>query len=206
MSRLPPFHLPVEVNAQNVRVRIRPITPADRERVLRGLRQISKETSYHRFFTPRFVPSEAQLRYLTEVDGDRHVALAAVNADDPSEPGLGAARYVRLKEEPDVAEAAILVIDEYQRHGVGALLMAALSRHAYENGVRAFRAYVMQENDAFLDYLRSLGATREIVNMGVVEIDLPVYANAEDFPETPVHDRVRWAWRALNEALVEKEV
>jgi len=201
MSRLPPFRLPIVVEARGIRVRIRPITPADRERVLEGLRQISNETSYHRFFTPRFTPNESQLRYLTDVDGERHVALGAVDADNPAEPGIGAARYVRLEEDPTVAEAALLVIDRYQRHGVGALLMAALSRHAHNHGVRAFRAYVMQDNDEFLDYLRSLGDARERVHAGVVEIDLPLYTCAEDFPDSAAQDRLRWAWQAVNAAL-----
>jgi GNAT superfamily N-acetyltransferase len=200
MNELPPFHLPVTVETQGLRVRLRPITPDDRERVLEGLRKISRETSYHRFFTPQFVPNEAQLRYLTEVDGEHHVAIAAVNADDPAEPGLGAARYVRLDDEPTVAEAAALVIDDYQRHGVGALLLAALSRHAYDHGVRAFRAYVMQHNTDFLEYLRSLGTVREKVHDGVCEIDLPVVTAADDLPQGPEHEAVRRAWRAINGA------
>jgi len=201
MSDLPPFHLPVTVETQGVRVRLRPITPDDRERMLEGLKKISTETSYHRFYTPRFTPSETQLRYLTEVDGKQHVAIGAVNADDPSEPGLGAARYVRLDDEPAVAEAAALVIDEYQRKGVGGLLLAALNRHAHENGVRAFRAYVMQENTEFLDYLRSLGSVREEVHEGVVQIDIPVITSAEQVPDTHDHRGVREAWMAFNDAL-----
>lgn len=201
MTELSPFHLPVTVDTQGLRVRLRPITPDDRQRVLEGLRKISEETSYHRFFTPQFMPNEAQLRYLTEVDGDRHVAIGAVDADDPTEPGLGAARYVRLEDDPTVAEAAALVIDDYQRHGVGALLLAALNRHAYEHGVRAFRAYVMQENTDFLDYLRSLGTVREVVHEGVCEIDLPVITTADDLPQGPEHKAVRRAWQAFNDAL-----
>jgi len=201
MPDLPPFHLPVTVETQGLRIRLRPITPDDRERILEGLRQISRETSYHRFFTPQFTPNESQLRYLTEVDGTRHVAVGAFDADDPTEPGLGAARYVRLDGAPSVAEAAALVIDNYQRHGVGALLLAALSRHAYEHGVRAFRAYVMQENTDFLDYLRSLGTVREVVHEGVCEIDLPVIISADDVPHGLEHEAVRQAWRAFNDAL-----
>lgn len=201
MPDLRPFHLPVTVETQGLRVRLRPITPDDRERILEGLRQISQETSYHRFFTPQFTPNESQLRYLTEVDGEHHVAIGAVNADDPREPGLGAARYVRLDEDPSVAEAAALVIDSYQRHGVGALLLAALNRHAYEHGVRAFRAYVMQENTDFLEYLRSLGTVREVVHEGVCEIDLPVITTADDLPQGLEHEAVRQAWKAFNEAL-----
>jgi len=215
-ERLPPFDLPVSVEIGGVTVRIRFVTPDDRERILAGLREISPETSYHRFFTPRFVPNASQLRYLTEVDGDRHVAIAAVEAS-PDEPGIGVARYVRLKESLDdpslgdsagdlaVAEAAALVIDRYQGLGIGSLLLAAMNRHAYENGVRAFRCYVMEENQDVIEFLRDIGTVREIIQDGVAELDLPVYRSISDVPASPHFNRLRTSWSLLHQALTEKD-
>jgi len=215
-KRLPPFDLPVSVEVGGVTVRIRFVTPDDRERILAGLREISPETSYHRFFTPRFVPNASQLRYLTEVDGDRHVAIAAVEAS-PDEPGIGVARYVRLKESLDdpslgdsagdlaVAEAAALVIDRYQGLGIGSLLLAAMNRHAYENGVRAFRCYVMEENQDVIEFLRDIGTVREIIRDGVAELDLPVYRSISDVPASPHFNRLRTSWSLLHQALTEKD-
>ncbi len=215
-ERLPPFNLPVSVEIGGVTVRIRFVTPDDRERILAGLREISPETSYHRFFTPRFVPNASQLRYLTEVDGDRHVAFAAVEAS-PDEPGIGVARYVRLKESLDdpspgdsagdvaVAEAAALVIDRYQGLGIGSLLLAAMNRHAYENGVRAFRCYVMEENQGVIEFLRDIGTVRAVIRDGVAELDLPVYRSISDVPASPHFNRLRTSWSLLHQALTEKD-
>lgn len=188
---------PVTVPIDGMTVRIRPISPDDRERILNGLKEISAETSYHRFFTPFFYPNEEQLRYLTEVDGEHHVALGAVDAATEGEPGLGAARYVRLADEPEVAEAAVIVVDRYQKRGIGTLLLAALSRYAHGKGVRVFRAYVMQDNRRFLEYLRGLGPLREEARDGVVEVDLPVYGHPDQLPDDPRIDRARRAWQLL---------
>lgn len=214
-ERLPPFELPVSVDIGGLTVRLRFVTPDDSGRILAGLREISPETSYHRFFTPRFVPNASQLRYLTHVDGDQHVAIAAVEAS-PDEPGIGVARYVRLDEsleeareessgDASVAEAAALVIDRYQGRGIGSLLLAAMNRHAYENGVRAFRAYVMEENRDVIEFLRDIGTVREVIRDGVAELDLPVYRSISDVPASPHFDRLRASWTLLQQALRKKE-
>ena len=168
--------------------------------MLEGLQSITVETSYRRFFTPSFYPSDDELRYLTDVDYDRHVALGVVDCTQAGHPGVGAARYVRLADEPTIAEAAVLVIDAYQHRGIGSLLLAALSQHAAQNGVARFRGFVLQDNDAFLSFLRALGAVDETTREGVVQIDLPVYPDPDPVPKTPLTERAHWAWEKLQTA------
>jgi GNAT superfamily N-acetyltransferase len=94
----------------------------------------------------------------------------------------------------------VLVIDAYQERGIGSLLLAALSRHAAHHGVDRFRGYVLEDNRPFLDYLRALGAAGEATEEGVVRVDLPVYARADDVPRTPETTRAIWAWHTLDQA------
>jgi len=197
-SRWDPF--PLRVSVEDLDLIIRPVTAADKSRIVEGLRAISPETSYRRFFTPTFYPSDEQLRYLTDIDGERHMALGAVDASKEGAPGVGVARYIRLSEEPTVAEAAILVIDAYQRRGVGSVLLVALSRYAWHHGIRTFRGYVLPDNRAFLRYLQALGARKEQVEDGILQLDLPVLGRAEDLPETPAAQRARRAWRTVDTA------
>ena len=198
--RSPSMSFPLRLTVHGQTFCLRPITPDDRERVRKGLEQISEETSYHRFFTPHFSPNDAHLRYLTEVDGDQHVALGLVDCDRSGQPGVGAARYVRVSDEPTVAEAAILVIDRYQDQGLGSILLAALSRYAVHHGVERFRAYVLQDNTAFLDYLHGLGGVEEHAQEGMMVMEMPVRATAEDLPPTEAAARARWAATCLDRA------
>ncbi len=197
-SRWDPF--PLRVSVGDLDLIIRPVKAADKSRIVEGLRAISSETSYRRFFTPTFYPSDEQLRYLTDIDGERHMALGAIDASKEGAPGVGVARYIRLSEEPTVAEAAILVVDAYQKRGVGSILLVALSRYAWHHGIRTFRGYVLLDNQAFLRYLQSLGAHKERAEDGVLQIDLPVPGRLEDLPETPAAQRARWAWRLVDKA------
>ena len=79
------------------RVLFRRVRPDDKDRLQRGLAQLSPESRYLRFFGPLDHFTAGQLRYLTEVDFRDHFAWVATLPDLPGEPGIGIARWIRLK-------------------------------------------------------------------------------------------------------------
>ncbi len=196
----PILQFPLLVTGEAHRLCIRPVTPADREEIRQGLQTLSPETTYRRFFVSAFSPGDRELRYLTEVDGENHVALGAIDCTHHPPRGTGVARYVRLSEEPTVAEAAVVVIDAYQGRGIGSLLMAALSKRAAECGLERFRGYVLMENTGVVQGLRALGAAESPVEGGILQLDVPIYPTRDDLPEDSALQRVRWAWRAIEAA------
>src|SRR5262249_26789271 len=88
-------------------VELRPIRPEDKPIFLDGFARLTPESRYLRFFTGKDHLTDAELAYLTEVDGERHFALGAIAPDGR---GAGVARFVRLEDEPDVAELAVTVV------------------------------------------------------------------------------------------------
>jgi len=165
-------------------VLLRPITPADKERLQEGLRGLSPESRYRRFMMPLKELSDRQLRQLTEIDYLDHMAWGAELADDPEAPGLGLARYTRLPDEPSVAEAAIAVRDSHQRLGLGTLLLGALARSAATNGVERFRAYVLEDNRPMLRILEGLGAQQCPAEPGLVCMEVPVATDPDGLPNS----------------------
>lgn len=183
---------PVEVTLRDgTRVRIRPIRPDDKARLQEGLQRLSPQSRYLRFHTGVDRLSDAQLRYLTEIDYADHMAWVAVDPDRHEAAGMGVARYVRLPAEPDVAEAAVTVIDEHQGKGLGSVLLTVLSRSAIEHGIRVLRNYVLVENEAMLALLDELGAQRYEESEGLYRVDMPLPADARDLPETPAKGVLR---------------
>lgn len=162
-----------------------PIGPGDKERIREGIKKLSPETSYHRFFTPAFRASEQELAYLTDIDGESHMAIGARDLTREGEPGIGVARYVRLSDTPRVAEAAVLVVDAYQDRGIGSLLMAVLGAYAAERGIETFRAYVLRDNNMFLQFLTALGAKVAGSEQGAVVVNVPVFTNRDQIPDRP---------------------
>jgi RimJ/RimL family protein N-acetyltransferase len=123
-------------------VRVRPIAPEDKPLLVEGLRQLSPETSFRRFLSPKVSFTAAELRYLTEVDGHDHVALVAIDEDGDL---VGVGRFVRL-EDPTEAEIAIVVADPLQGEGLGTRLGYALIEEAIRHGVERFTATMQGDN------------------------------------------------------------
>ena len=111
-----------------------------------GLRHLSAESVQRRFLTPKSSFSRAELRYLTEVDGRDHVALVAEYPGDPVRRLIAVARFVRLHDDPEAAEAAIVVADNWQRRGLGSLLAEQLAARARGSGIRRFTATMASDN------------------------------------------------------------
>ncbi|MEA2272497.1 MAG: hypothetical protein QOI98_1205 [Solirubrobacteraceae bacterium] len=127
------------------RVRIRYIRPTDRDRLATAHGRLSAETIHKRYLAAKPRLTAAELAYLTEVDGRNHVAVVAVLADSPDEI-VAVGRFVRLQDEPDAAEVAIVVGDCHQGHGLGRQLGAVLADEALTRGIKRFRASMLAEN------------------------------------------------------------
>jgi len=146
--------------ANGRRLLIRPIRPDDRAELQRGLSRLSQRTIQQRFLTakPRF--SSRELTYLTEVDGVDHIALAAVELEFPQRV-VAVARAVRMPDEPDLAEWAIVVGDHLQGLGLGRLLVEALGDAARAAGITRFSATMLGDNVAVHRLMRRVTARFE---------------------------------------------
>lgn len=171
--------------ADGRRVLFRPIEPSDKTRVQEGLKQLSPESRYRRFFRHIDHFTDQELQYLTEVDGTDHVAWMAILADEPGQPGVGVARWIRVKNEPDVAEAAVTVVDAFHHKGIGRTLLWIIGRVAIEKGVKYFRAYTMGENSSMLGVLESFGAVPGKWDGGVLELTVPLPTDPDALALTP---------------------
>jgi len=157
-------------------VRLRLVVPDDKEILRAGFERLSPASRYARFLAPKSQLSDDELRYLCEVDHDRHVAIGAVR--DDGEPGaapvgLGIARFIQLADPPHTAEAAIAVADEVQHQGLGRLLFLRLVAAAAERGIERFRCEVLGSNAGMAGLLAQISPDRTIeVSSGVMAIEI----------------------------------
>jgi len=131
------------------RVYLRLARPSDKEMVLDGFERLSPDSRYARFMAPKSKLTDAELRYLTEVDGIDHFAIGAIRRHLVSkDEGVGIARFVRLHDQPDTAEPAVTVADDYQGKGLGSILLQRLIEAAWERDIRWFVTELLAENTA----------------------------------------------------------
>lgn len=155
-------------------VLIGPLHPNDRDRFVSGMERASPDSLYKRFMTPVTRLTSSQLAYLLGVDHHDHEALLAV--DEESGEAVGVGRFVRYPDTPDLAEVALLVIDDWHGYGLGKALLRLLAERARELGIGRFEATVLIDNRPMLALLDSLGAPRTRSNDGtttMVEVELP---------------------------------
>ena len=161
---------------------IREIRSTDKANLARGLEGMSEESRYKRFLGPKPSLSEAELRYLTEVDGHDHHALVAVSAGQ-EEQIVAVARYVRLPDDPLAAEAAITVCDDVQGKGLGSLLARRISDAARENGIERITATIASDNRPALALMRQIDARLAGAPVGSSVTEL-----VAQLPEAPVDE------------------
>jgi len=158
------------------KVSVRDIRPSDGDMLRQSFERLSPESRYRRFFTGMNELSDEHVRYLTQVDGHDHVAIVAVvdSLDLKVEEGQGVARFIRLREDPEVAEAAVTVMDNAQRKGLGRLLLSMLVERARAEGVKRFRAEVLRENEPMMRLLLGAGASFHCEDSATVIFDVPI--------------------------------
>ena len=145
---------------------VRPIAPEDKPLLAEGLRQMSPETAFRRFLTPKVSFSAAELRYLTEVDQRDHIAYVALQG----ETLVAVARAVRT--DAHTADLAIVVGDPWQRLGLGRQLVALVTERAREQGVTQIAGTMLAGNAAALKLMRGFGThvDRDVMSHGVREV------------------------------------
>lgn len=164
------------VLADGTALLLRAIQPSDKAGLVEGFARLSVESRRRRFFTTKTALSEQELHYLTECDGINHFAIVALHdAGGPDQEGVGVARLVRLRETPQVAELAIVVLDDWQRRGIGSLLLERLIGAASERKVERIRAVALADNHEIRSLLaRHAEDLEELNEDGLVQITIPV--------------------------------
>jgi RimJ/RimL family protein N-acetyltransferase len=148
-------------------VLIRQVRSTDAPLLADGFARLSPRSRRMRFLGAKTTLSAAELRYFTEVDHHDHEAIGALSAADGR--GVGVARYVRDADDPQAAEVAVTVVDDWQGRGLGTELLSWLSERARQAGIHRFTALVAAENVAVAGLARKLGACLAGRGPGTVE-------------------------------------
>ena len=164
-------------------VRLRPIAPEDKPLLVDMFERLSEQSRYRRFFMRLRHLSPGTLSQFTELDHANREAIIAI--EPASGHALGVARYVRSSDDPQEAEVAVAVVDDWHRRGLGPALLAQLRTRAQQQGIRRFVAIVQASNRDALALADDIGASRLRAagpNLELV-IELPL---REDLPSRPL--------------------
>jgi RimJ/RimL family protein N-acetyltransferase len=174
------------------RILIRPVRSTDASLIAEGFARLSERSRRMRFLGKKDELTPAELHYYANVDHHDHEALGAL---DPADGRLaGVARYVRDADDPQAAEIALTIADDWQGRGLGTELLARLSDRAREEGIRRFTAVMASENVPMGMLLRSVGAVQTGRNFGTLEYEIALVR--------PDEYNLEWWFRCVEEASV----
>ena len=149
---------------------IRQVQAADAPLLADGFARLSAESRSTRCLGAKKELSPAELRYLVDVDHYDHEALGAL--EHPGGQGVGIARYIRQPSDPQTAEIAVTVIDDWQGRGLGTELIRQLSGRAWRAGIRRFIAMATADNRAAVRLLRTMRAQPVRCGAGAVDYEI----------------------------------
>lgn len=152
---------------------LRPIDRADAPRLMRLHDHLSTEAQYFRFFGPKPHLTRAEAEYLANVDFHKRFAIVAEVTEDGEKELVGVGRFD--VNAPRVAEAAVVVRDDYQHVGLGTAILDRMREIGRGAGLDAFKADVLAENTRMLDILEANGLdVTKTEPTGVVSVSAPL--------------------------------
>jgi GNAT superfamily N-acetyltransferase len=167
----PARYFAVEKLRDGRRLEIRALKPEDRAGLLAAVDRTSPKSLYRRFFSARRRFTERETAYFVNVDFQTHVALVAVVDEEGRPVIVGGGRYIVV--EPEKAEVAFAVVDEYQGQGIGSALMRHLAIIARGTGLRQFIAELLAENTPMLKVFEKSGCRlRTTLESQVLHVEL----------------------------------
>lgn len=140
------------------KLRLGTLSPENRVQLSKSLKDLSHESIRNRFMGSKKEFSEKELEYLTNIDGWNHYAIG-IEEREKACRGVAIARLVRSSTDPLEAEIAITIIDEYQKCGLGSLLMKMIGLAASERKLERLSFTFLPQNEAIIKLIHRLGPT-----------------------------------------------
>jgi GNAT superfamily N-acetyltransferase len=158
----------------------------DAELLERMFYRLSSETRWRRFFMPLDNIDADQVRRetvrLATVHPEREVALLATAMEEGREEIVAVARYGRIGDGSECAEASIVVRDDYQCAGMGAQLFDLLVQVGLARGVHHMILLTHADNTGMIGLVHHLGLPYSgKYTSGLYEIDVRLADNEPPF-------------------------
>jgi RimJ/RimL family protein N-acetyltransferase len=144
-----------ELLSDGSQIDIRALRPEDEADMLAAVGKASAQSLQRRFFVMKRHFSDKERAFFMDIDFKNHVAIVAVAEEAGRKVIVGGGRYIVF--EPGRAEMAFVVVDTWQRRGIGSILMRHLVKIASDARLQELTAEVLPENAPMLKVFGKFG-------------------------------------------------
>lgn len=145
-----------KITRTGLRIFLRPVKISDEPLLKDFFYSLSDNSMYLRFASARKDMPHQRLQEFVAVDYARNMVILAIVEQEENAMVVGLGQYI-MDDKTHTAEVALVVRDNYQRHGVGRVLQAYLTYLAKKSGLLGFTAEVLEDNAAALNLLEKMG-------------------------------------------------
>lgn len=135
---------------------LRPVKISDEPLLKDFFYSLSDESMYLRFFSARKDMPHQRLQEFGVIDYSRKMVILALIETADRETLIGLGQY-EVNRDMHTAEAALVVRDDYQKQGVGTMLLSYLTYLARRQGLLGFTAEVLAENRSMIRLFEKMG-------------------------------------------------
>ena len=132
------------------RVVIRRVEDADKDKLYLGFEALSELSRYRRFLCSKNELYEHELECLLAVPEDQGAVIIALEYDLSKPDGqgrcIGLIQLIKEQHNPNSAEVALVVIDEYHNCGLGRLLLNKINAEAKQRQIQTLYFYTLSDN------------------------------------------------------------
>jgi acetyltransferase len=144
-------------------ITIRPIRPEDEPLMVKFHGTLSEQTVHFRYFQLSTLETRTAHQRLTRIcfnDYDREIALVAVRQEPATMEHqiIGVGRLIRVPGTNE-GEFAIVLSDNFQRHGLGTRLLQLLVQIGKEEGLKKIFGEILPDNYGMLQVAKRVGFT-----------------------------------------------
>jgi GNAT superfamily N-acetyltransferase len=164
-----------ETLKDGTRVIVRAVRPDDGPRIRCAFANLDPDTIYLRFFSHKLQITDQELKRVTDADFLYDVALVATIGTGDAEIVIGGASYAapRTEAPPSTAEIAFTVEEDFQKRGMGGLLLRHLISIARQNKLKELTAEILATNGPMLAVLQRSGLKSKVSRAaGAVHVTL----------------------------------
>lgn len=147
----------IEALENGAHVLVRPLRAKDRQREKNFIERLSPQSRHFRFLCQVKEPGKAMLDQLMQVDQNRQAAFIALAHENGELQEVGIARYAAV--DNAACECAVTVLDSWQHHGLGRLLLKHLTDHARAKGFQQMYSIDSAANQPMRDLAKAAGFT-----------------------------------------------
>ena len=150
-----PIHLEETIEINGEQVTVRPAKPVDERRIQEHFYNLDKDDVIARFFHEKTTFVKEEVEGVSQIDYIKDLTIVALVGEFGFGRVVGIGEYL-IDPASNIAEIAFSISKDYQKKGLGGILLKKLASAAKQNDISGLVAYTSPQNRGMVKLFKQL--------------------------------------------------